>query len=262
MKLDLILEDQDVLLVEDMLKNGVISEGVLDIIDTSAETLFGAVGFIPGFGEPADGVMLVKNLLQGDYLGAAIFLVSMEPTPFSDAIAKSLRAIQKLAQHTGQEDRLNRWIGWLVKKTGNKQTAVVMSLFEKSKATIGKVNKTADTAKRTGKGSVKKAGGVMDKVTRFLANKMDKMEKALTDFLNLVDQKAAKMEPVGGADGADMPDQYVTDEATEIKGTYMRFSKDSISKALRYKNKVKANAQKKSEIKRAYEEVFGPIDEV
>lgn len=265
MRLDIITEDKDVLLVETMLQEGVIDEGVLDIIDTATEALFGAVGFIPGAGEVlGDAPMLVKNLVQGDYLGAAIFLVSMEPTPISDAIAKTLRAIQKLAKHTGMTARLNRLIGWLVKKTGNKQTAIVLGLFDKAKNTLAGINDKIDKASKNGDAKIKRASGIMDKVSAYVSENMDKMKAALEEFLGLIEERAKRIEPAGGAD--ELPDQYIADLTKEIEETYHQLRKDDIkngtNKALLYKKKLRSNADRKQEVKTAYEEVFGPIPEI
>lgn len=265
MKLDLITEDKDVLLVEEAFQGGVIDEGILDIVDTATEVVFGAVGFIPGVGEiVGDAPMLVKNLVQGDYLGAAIFLVSMEPTPISDTIAKTLRAIQKLAKHAGQEKRLNKLIAWLFQKTGGKQTQVVLGIFDKAQ---GMVTDAGDKIKKadTRDPKVKKSVGVLDKVTRYIDDNFDKMKAALEEFLGLIEQRAAKIEPIGGVD-EDIPDQYVSDLTKEIEETYHRLREDDIkdgtSKALLYKKKLRANSNSKMEVKRAYESVFGLIPEI
>lgn len=261
MKLHRIPEDRNVLLIEDMLHSGVINEDAVDLIDDAAELVFGAIGFIPGAGEiVGDLPMLVKNIVQKDYLGAAIFLVSMEPTPISDTIAKALRAIQKLAQRTGQEDRLNRWIGWLLKKSGGNPSQTVMGLFDKAKKTIDDVDDKAGRASDADDAEVKQAGGIMDRVTKYIVDNLDKMETALREFLGLIEKRASELEPTGGAD---MPDEYSKDLAKDIDSAYRRIYKESGAKqALKYMQKIKANAKKKSEIKKAYEQVFGPIEEV
>ena len=265
MRLDLINEDKDVLLVEGALQSGILNEGALDLIDTATEALFGAIGFIPGAGEVlGDAPMLVKNIMQGDYLGAALYLVSMEPTPISDAIAKTLRAIQKLAKHTGQEDRLNRLIGWLVKKTGGNQTAQVLGLFEKAGATLRGVEDKINNV-QTDDPKVKKSAGIFDKVTKYVSENFDKMREALEQFLGLIDERAAKLDPVGGVD-EDIPDEYVADLTKEIEETYHKLRNDDLqsgtNKALMYKKQLRAKADKKIEVKKAYEEIFGLIPEI
>jgi len=254
MRLGLINEDKDILLVEEALQSGIINEGILDIVDTATEVVLGAVGFIPGLGEIiGDAPLLIKNLIQKDYLGAAIYLVSMEPTPISDTIAKTLRAIQKLAKHTGQEKRLNKLVGWLIEKTGGKQTKMVLGLFDKAQKTFADVdNKMKKVNNKDPK--VKKSMGVIDKITSHVSDNLDKMRSALEEFLGLIDNKA---EPVGGID-EDIPDQYVIDLTDEIKEKYHELRKIDIKKALDYKKKLLANINK-VEVKRAYEEIFGPI---
>jgi len=265
MKLDIITEDKDVLLVEEMFQSGVINEGVLDLVDTATEVVLGAVGFIPGIGEIlGDAPLLIKNLMRGDYLGAAIYLVSMEPTPISDTIAKTLRAIQKLAQHTGQEKRLNKLVGWLVRKTGGDHAAQILGLFDKAQEMVGGVDEKMKKADTTDP-KVKKSIGVMDKVTTYINQNLGKMKTALEDFLGLIDERAAKIEPTGGVDDY-IPDQFVSDLTEEIKETYHRLRKDDLkdgtSKALLYKKKLRSNADNKIEVKRAYEDMFGPIPEI
>lgn len=264
MKLDLITGSKDVLLVEESLQDGILNEGVLDVIDTATEAVFGAIGFVPGIGEViGDAPMVVKNLMQGDYLGASLYLVSMEPTPVSDMIAKTLRSIQKLARHAGQEKRLNQLIGWLVKKTAGDYVAQTLGLFEKAK---GALNKADDQIRKIdGDVKIKKSAGILNKVTDYINQNLDQMQSALTEFLDVVDKRASKLEPVGGVDD-EIPDQFVVDLTGEIKETYHRLRnedlKNGTSNALVYKKKLRMNANKRADVKAAYESIFGQIPEI
>jgi len=261
MKLNLICENEDAFIVEEAIQNGVINEGILDMIDTATEVVLGAVGFIPIAGEILGDLPLVaKNLMQGDYLGAAIFLVSMEPSPFSDLVAKTLRAIQKLAKHTGQEQRLNRYIGWLAKKTGGRPTQTIVGFFDKTKNALGAVDKKVKSIDNKDP-KIKKSAGVLDKVTTYIIDNLDKMKKALLEFLGMVEKKIAKMEPIGGMeDNGD----YMGDLIADIKEKYHQLRKDDIenktNNALLYKKKLLSKTV--PEVRKAYEEVFGPIPEI
>jgi len=263
MKLDLMCEDKDVLLVEEALQNNIITEDFADILDTSAEVVFGAIGFIPGAGEIlGDAPMLIKNLIQGDYLGAAIFLVSMEPTPISDTIAKTLRAIQKLAKHTGQEQKLNKFIGWLLEKTGSNPKTKIMSMFEKMSNIIGDVEEKTGKTRHSGDEKVKKHGMILSKVTKQIKKHLPRMEKELEQFLDLIEKKAQKLEPEAGID---MPDEYFEDLTNKVEEQYRKFLKNDAKKAIEYKNKVKANAMKNDnyskKLKGGFEKIFGPIED-
>lgn len=258
MKLHTIIEGRDSLLVEEMFQNGTINEGVLDKIDTAVEVVFGAAGFIPVVGDVfGDLPMVAKNLIQGDYLGAAIYLISMEPSPFTDAVAKSLRTIQKLARHTGQEKRLNKMIGWLMKKTSSNQ---ILGFFDKAQQTISHATEKTKSIKDK---KAQESISVIDKTTKYINDNIDKMKSALEEFLGLIDKKAQTIEPVGGLD---MPDEYVSDLIKEIKDTYYRLRESDLenktNKALLYKKKLRKAADNKKEVKQAYEDIFGPIPEI
>jgi len=259
MKLELILEDKDSLILEDAFQNGVINEGLMDIVNTAVEAVFGTVGLIPVIGDiVGDLPMVVKNLVQKDYFGASIFFISMIPE--AGDTAKTLRVIQKTAQLTGQEKRVNRLLEWLYKKTPQGQLMeFVMGMFDKAKnAFVGNVDKKVKEAQSNPK--VKKHGDVLDKTSKFVIKCVDKMEKALKDFVAAVDKKHQSMvEPVGGAD---VPESYVSDLADEIKAKYHEFMKVEPRQAITYKNKVLNNAKRKPDVKAAYELVFGPISEI
>jgi len=257
MKLDIICEDKDVFLVEESFESGIINEDVLGIVDNAIEAALGAVGFIPGIGEPADFVVGIKNLIQGDYIGAAIFFISMEPSPASDTIGKSLRIIQKIARSTKQEERLNKIIGWLVRKTNGRQSEIAIGLLNKAKRTIdnipGKIDKHDE---------IDKEKGIIDKVVKYIDNNFNKIEKEFTAFINKIEEKAVNLEPSAGIDDSDVPDDFVDELVNEIKTTYKRLMDRDVGDALLYKKKLKLAAGKKPEVKQAYGVVFGDFSEI
>lgn len=263
MKLDVLCEDRQVMMIDEMFRNGVVNEGALSILDNAVESAAGLVGAFPVLGDILGDIpMVAKNLVQGDFLGAALWAISAipEPTDLTDLVGKGLRVIQKIARATGQEKRINKMINWLLSKTpGGKLTDYALEMFEKFKDSITGVSDKVDVKND----KERQAMGVVDKSMGFIADKLDKMEDALKEFLGMVDKRAKEMarnkEPAGGIDA---PDDYINDLAEDIRKTYYRLRGEDGTQALKYKRKIKTNAKGKPEIWRAYELVFGPIEKV
>jgi len=77
-----------------------------------------AAGLIPGYGEVFDGINALVSLVRGDYMGAALSLISMIPTA-GDYVGKGGKLALWVAKLAKKEGRLGK-IGQFILKNGPK----------------------------------------------------------------------------------------------------------------------------------------------
>ena len=240
-------------------ENTIINEDIMDVVDNAVEIVAGAIGFIPFAGDTADVAMVLKNIAQKDYLGAALFAIAAipEPTDLTDLISKTLRFIQKIASTTGQEDKVNEMIGWLAKKAGGDPIATTRQAWAAVDKKIKNTSQTANVAvNKTDNDKEKKAIGAINKVTAFIEKNWDAMTKALFDFLDLIQKKIddLKEEPIAGADN--IPD-YVDDLTNKYRSNYDKlFMADGAKKAMAYKEQIRKKAKGDKAKENAYNKAF------
>jgi hypothetical protein len=100
-----------------------ITEGVLDTVGHAA---LDAVGFIPGFGEPADLANALWYAKKGDYFSAVLSLVSLVPE-IGDVIGKGTKYLGKS----------NKIVAGLLAKHGSaigKAWPKIKSMIQRTKA--------------------------------------------------------------------------------------------------------------------------------
>jgi hypothetical protein len=258
MRLYLLTESHQEVLLEEAFRTNNINEGVLSLLDNAVEIAGSAAGFVPLVGDALGDIPLtVKNLAQGDYLGAALFLIAAipEPTDITDAVAKTLRVIQKLAASTGQEKRINEYIKWILEKIpGGNIITFVNEMWEQAKAFI--MGADADELKSKAKDKEEeKSAGIVGKALDYIKPHFNKMDKQLQDFLKLVQSKVGEVADVNA--GMDIPDGFSENVAEKIKETYHGLCDVDMDKAIEYKRKILANARSKPDIMKAYVIVFG-----
>ena len=251
MKINLISEDHHIILIDELLRQHTVNEGVMDIVDDAVEVVFGTAGLIPVVGDVIGDVpMIVKNILQKDWIGAAIFTISLVPE-FGD-IAKVLRIIQKVAKRTGQENRLNELMSYLFRKTPQGSLAdYMMTLFRKAVENLYNIlDKGANAKSQDDK--VAKSIKIMSKIKEFIDDNVSKMEKDFEYFVNKMEDKYQELN-ANPVSGTDFPSQYIDDYTNRIKNVYSKLDhKDRIT----YLKKIKQNARKKPELMVAYNKVF------
>jgi hypothetical protein len=266
MNLNLIYEDRDYILVDNMFNTRTINEGVMDIIDNAVEVVAGTIGFVPFAGDLADLTMVAKNLMQQDYLGAALFSIAAipEPTDLTDLISKTLRVIQKVASATGQEDKVNEMIGWLAKKTGGNPIAAtrqawdmvdkkIKSTDQKTNVAMGKTNVAIDKTNNKEKKSI----GVINRVVEFIKENWDAMTKALTEFLNLIQKKMDDLEKSEPTAGADNIPGYVDDLTNEYRSNYDKLlNAGGAKEAIEYKEQIRKEAKGDKAKEKAFKRAF------
>lgn len=191
MKLYELHQDNNQIMIEDVLYGKTIDEGMIDNV---VELIGGAIGFIPGAGEPADIALAIKNMVQKDWLGAIFYLISALPEPTSDLIAKSLRLIQKLiAASAGTEakDVINVKINDVIKNKSNvisKITAIIDKIggVEKIKQMWDNVESHLSKLNDEAKDIDGDKQSLIGKAFRFIGENSDKILEYLNKFVELI----------------------------------------------------------------------------